>query len=73
MSSVDIRLAASARRTETRDFGCWRVEQIGPPSKGFATPDNAAHRNRALALWLDRLRDRPGPRVYRVSPASEIE
>jgi hypothetical protein len=73
MSSVESWLAGSGDRTGKRDFGCWRVEQIGIPATGSVTLSTTPQRSHILSLWLDRLRDRPGSLAYRIGRAGETD
>jgi hypothetical protein len=71
MGSLENRLAAIGYRVERRAADCWRVEYVGPSAGVPAGRSSAPVRSRALALWLDRLRDRPQPAAYRICLASE--
>jgi hypothetical protein len=66
MSRVEYRLAAIGFRVDRPAVDCWQVERIG---RSFGEPPlqcSSDLHDRALSLWLDRLRDRPMPAVYRI-------
>ena len=71
MSRVRPRQALASHYIESRNVDCWRVECIGPPSDDLRERSEL-RRNRALSLWLKRLRDRPGSSQYQIRLASEV-
>jgi hypothetical protein len=74
MSGVENRLAAIGYRVDKPAVDCWRVERIERPVGEPALQCySSGLRDHALSLWLDRLRDRPKPAVYRVCRVRETE
>ena len=71
MSRVRPRQALASHYIESRNVDCWQVECIGPPSDDPIECSELRH-NRTLALWLKRLRDRPGSSQYRICRTSEV-
>ena len=66
MSRVENRLAAIGYRVDRAAVDCWRVERVGRSFDEPASQCASGLCDRALSLWLDRLRDRPKPAAYRI-------